>query len=279
MRPRQGFDLGGPSLADDNVSWGTRAFTRREADFTEWAASVGANYLLTENVSIYGRASRGYKMPLLDQYAVGTFPDTAETLWQGEAGVKMSTPTYGLSALAYLVRLENFPSQDVRIVDGETVFETAIVGEAQTLGFEFEGVLAPYPGVRLNGQLTLQSAEYQRFIDGGLDLEGNRVRRIPQVLFGLGGSYTTSGVRLGLDYRWVGQRYSNTLNTVELPAFGVLNARLSYTIPDQGITLSAGVVNALDDKGLTEGDPRVITATNGRFIMPRTFELSVGYEF
>lgn len=279
------FDLGGPSLADDAVNWGDRTFTRRQVDFTEWAASVGVNYLIDEDFSVYGRASRGYKMPLLDQYAVGTFPDTAETLWQGEVGVKLSTPTYGLSALAYLVRLENFPSQDVRVVDGMTVFETAIVGEAQTLGFELEGVLAPYPGVRLNGQLTLQDPQYQTFVDGGLDLEGNRVRRIPQVLFNLGGSYTTSGLRVGADYKFVGQRYANTLNTIELPQFGVVNGRVAYTIPDQGITVSAGVVNALDGEGLTEGDPRfdesgaLVGFGNARPILPRRFTFGVRYDF
>ena len=34
-----------------------------------------------------------------------------------------------------------------------------------------------------------------------------------------------------------------------------------------------------DEDALTESDPRTILAPNGRFIMPRTFEFSVGYEF
>jgi len=37
--------------------------------------------------------------------------------------------------------------------------------------------------------------------------------------------------------------------------------------------------NVTDEDALTEGDPRNITAPNGRFIMPRTIEFSVGYEF
>jgi outer membrane receptor protein involved in Fe transport len=279
------FDLGGPSNADDAVNWGNRTFARRQAEFNEWAASIGVNYLISDHASVYGRGGRGYKMPLLDQYAVGTFPDTAETLWQGEAGVKISTPTYGLSALAYIVRLENFPSQDVRVVDGMTVFETAIVGEAQTLGFEFEGVVMPYPGFRFNSQVTLQDPQYESFIDGGLDLEGNRVRRIPQILFNLGGSYTNSGFRVGADYRFTGKRFSNTLNTVELPEFGIVNGRVSYMIADQGITVSAGVVNALDGQGLTEGDPRFDEAGaptgfgNARPILPRRFTFGVRYDF
>lgn len=279
------FDLEGPSLADDAVNWGNRTFTRRQVDFDEWAASVGANYLLNENFSIYGRVSRGYKMPLLDQYAVGSFPDTAETLYQGEAGVKVSTPTYGLSALVYLVRLEDFPSQDVRIVDGNPVFETAIVGEAQTLGFEAEGAVVPYPGVRFNGQLTLQDHEYKSFIQNPFDLSGNWVRRIPKILFNVGGSYQSAGFRIGADYRFVGKRFSNSANTIELPPFGIVNGRASYQFPNSGISVAAGVVNLLDGEGLTEGDPRfdeggeLTGFGNARPILPRRFTFGVRYDF
>ena len=170
-------------------------------------------------------------------------------------------------------------------MNGETVFETAIVGSAQTLGFEFEGVAAPYPGLRFNGQLTLQDPKYKTFVDGGLDLEDNRVRRIPQILFNIGGSYTNSGFRLGGEYRFVGQRFSNTTNTVELPEFGIVNGRVSYLIPDQGITISAGVVNLLDGEGLTEGDPRFDESGaptgfgNARPILPRRFTFGVRYDF
>jgi hypothetical protein len=37
--------------------------------------------------------------------------------------------------------------------------------------------------------------------------------------------------------------------------------------------------NVTDEDALTESDPRTILAPNGRFIMPRSFELSVGYQF
>lgn len=283
----ESFDLLGPSDADDAVGWGNRSFTRRQAEFDEWAASVGVNYLLSEQISLYARGSRGYKMPLLDQYIFSFFPDTAETLWQAEGGVKVSTSVFGLSALGYWVQLQDFPSQDARIdpVTGQPVFVTALVGQARTLGLEVEGVVAPYPGLSLNGQLTLQEHEYTEFVESGDTLDGNWVRRIPKALFNLGGSYTTSGFTIGADWNWIGKRFSNNANTIELPAFGVVNGRVAYTIPNQGLTLSAGVLNALDGEGLTEGDPRFDEAGqptgfgNGRPILPRRFVLGVRYDF
>lgn len=281
----ESFDLGGPSDADDAVNWGNRSFTRRRVDFNEWAASVGVNYLLNDQISVYARGSRGYKMPLLDQYIFEQFPDTAETLLQAEGGVKVSSEIFGLAALAYVVQLENFPSQDARIVNGQPEFVTALVGKARTIGLEVEGVAAPAPGVRLNGQVTLQNHEYTDFIEGELDLSGNWVRRIPKILFNLGGSFTNSGFTIGADYNFIGKRFSNNANTIELPAFGVVNARAAYAIPDRGVTLSAAVANLLDGKGLTEGDPRFDESGqpsgfgNARPILPIRFVFGVRYDF
>ncbi|MFQ5747786.1 MAG: TonB-dependent receptor [Gemmatimonadota bacterium] len=283
----QPFDLGGPSDADDAVNWGNRSFSRRKVDFNEWAGSIGFNYLVNDEVSVYARGSRGYKMPLLDQYIFGFFPDTAETLYQAEGGVKVSTPTFGLSALAYWVQLEDFPSQDARIdpVTGQPTFVTAIVGKARTIGAEIEGVVTPYPGVRLNGQVTLQDHEYLDFIEGGTVLDGNWIRRIPKVLLNLGASYTGEGFSIGGDWKFVGKRFSNNANTVQLPEYGYLNARASYTIPGEGLTLSVAALNLADGKGLTEGDPRFDESGvptgfgNGRPILPQRFVFAVRYDF
>ena len=281
------FDLGGPSDADDAVNWGNRTFTRRQADYNEWAASVGVNYLVTDQISVYARGSRGYKMPLLDQFIFGQFADTAETLYQAEGGVKVSSSVVGLSLLGYWVQLEDFPSQDARIdpVTGEPVFVTAIVGKARTIGIEGEAVVAPDPGVRLTGLVTLQDHEYREFIEGGVDLGGNWIRRIPKVILNAGGSYANSGFTIGGDYSFYGKRFSNNANTVQLPEFGYVNARASYAIPGQGITISAGVLNLLDGEGLTEGDPRFDESGapsglgNGRPLLPRRWVFGVRYDF
>ncbi len=248
------------------------------------------NYSVNEQISVYGRGSRGYKMPLLDQFLFATdtaaedFPNQAETLWQVEGGVKVSSSTIGLSAVGYWLQLQDFPTQDAVIVDGATEFRTRFVGKARTLGLEAEAVVAPYEGLRLNGRVTLQDHEYSEFIEGDRDLSGNWVRRIPKVLLGLGGSFTNSGFTIGGEWNYTGKRFSNNNNTIELPAWGVINGRASYAIPGQGITLSAAVVNLLDGEGLTEGNPRLdeTGAPEGpglaRPILPRRFLFAVRYD-
>lgn len=283
----QAFDLEGPSLADNTVNWGDRSFTRRQEDYNEWAASVGLNYLLTETVAIYGRGTKGYKMPLLDQFLFDQFADTAETLLQAEGGVKVTSQYLGLTALVYWLQIEDFPSQDVQIVDGQTQFVSRLVGEARTIGFEAEAVFqpAPLPGLRLNGQVTLQDHEYTQFVQDGLNLEGNWVRRIPKALFKVGGSYSQAGVSVGGDWSWYGKRFSNNANSIELPSFSVVNARAAYTFENQGVTLTANAQNLLDGTGFTEGDPRfdesgaLVGFGNARPILPRRFVFALRYAF
>ena len=285
--------LGLPTEADDGMLWGDRSRSRVDVSFEEWAASVGVNYKIGDDLSVYGRGSRGYKMPILDQFlfaldpAAEDFPDIAETLWQAEAGVKLASRRVGLSAVAYWLQLSDFPSQDAVVRNGETVFVTRYVGEARTIGLEGELVSEPVDGLSLNATVTLQDPVYTSFVSGGEDFTDNRVRRIPQLLLNLEGGYQLPfGVGVGLDWNYVGMRYSNNANTVELPAFHYLNGRLEYLVPESGVTLQLGVLNAFDGQGLTEGNPRVdetvgaqSTIFLARPILPRRWTLTARYSF
>ncbi len=130
------FDLGDPTTtADDAVTGGTGSITQRRRSFDETAVSIGVNYLLNDNVAIWGRAGTGYKMPILDNFLFGDV-EVAESLTQYEAGTRIGTPKVGLNLTAYLVNLQDFPTSDARIDPdtGETIFEIAFVGEAETVG-------------------------------------------------------------------------------------------------------------------------------------------------
>jgi outer membrane receptor protein involved in Fe transport len=283
------LDLGDPSTsADDNVTAGTGSFRRVNVGFTDWALSAGANYSLAEATSLYARATRGYKMPLLDQYlfatdaADPTFPRTPETLWQAEAGIKMSGKAYALAAVAYWLQLENFPSQDAQVdpVTGETRFVTVYAGRARTLGLEVEAVAQPLDFLRLQGALTVQDPRYTLFNEGSTDFSGKRIRRIPQVIAELTGTLRFGDATVGLNWTYVGHRFSNNANTVDLPGFSQLNAVASYTM--DRFTVDLQVHNALDDFGLTEGNPRIDESLGAasdiflaRPVLPRRFTLSL----
>ena len=98
------FDLRSPadsSQALRSVAWGAGAFARRNVQFDDWAASLGANYQMSSSLNLYGVASRSYVFPGLTTFAgnvavdsQGNFvqpePEKNETFLQAEGGLKLS---------------------------------------------------------------------------------------------------------------------------------------------------------------------------------------------
>lgn len=286
------FDLGGPTDADNAVPFGNGTFSRVEVHFDDWAASVGLNYSLSDRATLYGRVSRGYKMPILSNFLFATdptdpsFPNVAETLWQGEGGLKFGSPHLGLSAVGYWLQLENFPSQDVRITPGgQTEFITDFVGKSRTFGAELEAVAQPVQGLSLNLSATAQRPTYTNFVAGGDTLDGNRVRRIPEIFGNLDAAYEVRGFRVRGAWHFTGHRFADDANQVDLPAFSVFDAGLSYRLR-QGVRVDLNALNLADGHGVTEGNPRLdqtVGRTSNIFlarpILPRRFTLGVTYEF
>ena len=286
----QDYNLGDPTtLADNAVGGGIGTFTRANQTFNEWAVSVGLNYLLNDKVALWGRGSRGYKMPNLDNYLFGGNDLKAEQIYQVEVGTKIGTPTLGLNASAYYMSVADFPSQDVRVVNGQTVFVTDFVGKAETVGLEAEIVAQPcwLEGcpIKFNLSSTLQRPEYSDFIEGGQDLSGNRVRRIPQVIEDLTLGFYRPNWSAAARINYIGQRWSNNANTVDLPAYDVWTFTGTHQLTD-AVNLELAVNNAFDSKGLTEGNPRLDEsgAAAGavylaRPVLPRRITLSLDFHF
>jgi outer membrane receptor protein involved in Fe transport len=286
--------------AGTGVNYGIGTFDRVNVSFDEWAASVGLNYLLSEQAAVYARGSRGYKMPILSNYLFATdpadpsFPNTPERLLQAEGGLRLGSPRLGVSLVGYWLRIENFPSQDVRIVDGTTTFVSAFVGEARTIGAELEVVAMPVDFFRLTGSVTAQDPKYTDFFETATDIEGNpvradrsgnRVRRVPRLVADLLGTASFGPLQLRGNWTYVGHRFSNNANTVDLPGFGVLNVGVGLGFAN-GITLEANALNVTQSNGLTEGNPRLDESLGGlsdiflaRPVLPRTFTAGLRYDF
>ena len=285
------YNLGGAADADNRVMWGNGKFKHSEVRYNDWAASLGMNYTFNDNLSIYSRVSRGYKMPTLDVFrgADGSFKPDAEELIQGESGIKCGTSSFGVNATVYSMQLENFPSQDARVVDGNTVWVTDYVGKSQTVGMEIEAVAAPVKGFTINAIFTLQDHKYAKFVTAGENFKNNWIQRIPKFIGEILARYSINGFNLGANCFHVGKRYANNANTVELPSFDVMNCSASYEIKitkTQKATIAFNLLNALNGNGLTEGNPRLDNSgpNAGTFylarpILPRRLKASLTYNF
>jgi len=287
----QAYDLGQSSDADDNVQWGNGTFKYSKVKYKDWAASFGVNYSLSFHLSVYSRICRGYKMPTLDVFrgADGAFKPDAEKLWQGETGLKYGTSSFGVNATIYFMQLENFPSQDARIVNDQTVWVTDYVGKSETIGLEMETIVVPLKNFKCEFMLTLQDHKYKNFMANHQNYKGNWIQRIPKIFSEIALSGLFRGFKIRANYNYIGKRYSNNANSIELPWFDVTNLSLSRNIEinkTQKLTLALNVLNVFNGKGLTEGNPRLDNsgANLGTFylarpILPRRLQLSTTYNF
>jgi len=283
------FDLdGNPNTLYDNETFGNGSFRHFKRGMTDWAASLGLNYALQDNLSIYASAARGYKMPALDEFLQATAQQQVDLfdsrqVQSFEAGVKGIVGPLGFTVNGFYTKLKNIVSQGLVIdsVTGASQWIIVTSPENRSYGAEIELLATPIQGLQLLGSGTFLRAELGS--GAGADI-GSRLNGVPASIGNLSASYTFSRVRAMADWHWVGSRFVDVNVGTALPSYSYFNYGLAYMLPAQGITINANLLNAFMDEGLEEGNPRLqSTGGSGIFlarpILPRRFTLSMRYDF
>ncbi len=283
------FDLdGNPNTPWDNETFGNGSFRHFQKGMTDWAGSVGLNYALKDNLSIYGSASRGYKMPALDEFLQANAQQQVDLfksrqVQSYEAGVKGVVGPLGFTVNGFYTKLTNIVSQGLVIdsVTGQSQWIIVSSPQNRSYGAELELLATPIEGLQLLGSGTFLRAELGS--GAGADI-GSRLNGVPASIGNLSAAYSFGRARATADWHWVGSRFVDVTVGTALPAYSYFNYGLAYSLPGQGITINANLLNAFMDKGLEEGNPRLQSSGGtgiflARPILPRRFTLSLRYDF
>ena len=123
---------------------------------------------------------------------------------------------------------------------------------------------------------TIQDTEIKSGPNSGNETQrqpGWQLRVTPSYTFQKGNSVTTVyGTLSAVDDRWGEPQNVNRLDGYEKLDLGVIVSLDEFSV-------QVSFDNLTDEDALTESDPRTIAAPNGRFIMPRSIRLGVGYRF
>lgn len=307
------FDLGGPTLADDAVTWGSGEFFPYQEEYDEWAVSGGVNVdVVQDRFALFGRGTRGFRVPdfdqLTEQPAAGDFdgiitrPD-AENVLQFEGGLKYSSPWLGAFVTVFWSQLENVPFSD-EVLDpdtGETVV-LDVVSDAETLGTEIE-VLADLGeltdglnGFKLDVNATLQDPEITAIdftgdvqAPPGVEFEGNQIRRIPEFIVQFRPSYEAP-IQGGQSFRLFGSwffendRFEDFANEGLLAAYNTFGAGMDVGLSEE-VTVEVRANNLSNAVGVTEGNPRTSQLIGGqenifmgRPILGRNVRVALAYK-
>ncbi|MEM8599777.1 MAG: TonB-dependent receptor [Bacteroidota bacterium] len=275
---------------------GSNTFQRGEVSADGFAVALAGLYRVTGALNLYANGSRGYFFPELR--SVG-FPNETpgvpqsyepEIVLQAETGLKYAQSNVAGTLALFFVSLDDRRSVDF-INDPNNpsaIVEQVRVQSTRTLGAEMSASVTPVEGVNLYGNLTLQAHEFTK-VEGNPEQEGNELRRQPNVMGLVGVDYEVRGFDVNLSANFLGSKFANDANTVELDGFTIVRAGAGYTIPlgeQESVRLGVSVFNLFDAAGVTEGSPRQGDAQSGgndffvgRPILPRRVFLKAAFSF
>jgi len=311
-------DPGNPALV--SLPFGDGTFRSFRLNYNELAWTTGGNYRLADNWSAFARYTKGFRMPDPDQYqslanfdtttaaglqAIRDFnsskrPETEPTHTKMiEAGMRYGNHFLDVQANYFFAQATDLFFNVPTVVNGAIVQRQAF-RNTRTNGVEADINIRPTSAWRINFSGTYQLPKFYdtpiaEALDASgktvfLDINGRLPVRTPKVFYQVLTAYQLPANPLGkvsLNVSWSvsGLRYADDANTAKLPQFGLLS--LGFAIErDSGLYMLGEVRNALDSKGLTEGDPRAGETLfnegatfNARVVDPRVYTLRVGYRF
>lgn len=223
--------------------------------------SLGANYRLTDDLAVFGRASDGVAFNadriMFQSYQLnGSTPIPINQVKQLEGGLKWRSGSFSSFVTFFQATTteSNF----------EATTRLTTQREYQARGVEIEAAYRN-GGFRIAGGGTLTSAEITKAEDPAL--VGKTPRRQASFVYQLMPTYTFGSVTAGAALIGTTRSWGDDANTLVLPAFQVLNAFVNWSLTSN-TTLSVGVNNLLDRIGFTEveGSGQAARSINGRSV-------------
>lgn len=285
-----GVDLdGNPATPWNNTASQVGSARRRideSADTTGF--SVGFNYEITDQHALFGHYTDSERLPNFDDLRNAPLvngrpsvePDNVTNI---ELGYKTSLDSFVLFATLFQTEFDNITFRDI-LADGSEVRRRA---GTRTRGIELEGEWLPMEVLNIRFSATWQDPKYENFSGSTIDNTGNTIRRIPEVMGRLTPTYyfMDSRGRVYLTYSYIGRRFANDENTIELPSYNKVDAGVMFDITD-AFSVHVSGDNLTDEVGLTEGNPRTDVGAGGvgavymaRPLFGRSFMASASYKF
>ncbi|NYE62973.1 outer membrane receptor protein involved in Fe transport [Duganella sp. 1224] len=249
--------------------------------------TIGGNYKLAANSSVFVRANRGHTFISFDDMrGAGTQANVNDRNFlptpkvsQYEIGFKTATPFYTAYINAFHTDFDGIAFTQI-LTDGTELHRTS---GSKGNGLEFEVAVRPIENLQLSLTGDYQKSEYK----DNPETAGKVVQRQPKLQFRFTPTYRIpfgdgNSAKLYATYTSIGERWADQLNTQYLPSYRTVDAGVLFSFGDKIEVRLAGT-NLNNELGLTEGNSRLTTGNvgpiNARPLFGRTWEASLLYRF
>jgi hypothetical protein len=255
--------------------------------------TLGANYQISSNMSVYGRVNDGVFMPTFDD--IQPLPSTpVEKIHNMEVGFKFQAPWVFLDVSAYRRLFYGVPYQ----IDTNNGQINLVYGST-TKGLDMQATFTPFEHFSVNINGDYMDGHYSGYAgcvtyvaqDGSTQcssINGMDLDRQPKVQFRVTPAYTIptswGSMKYWLTYEHVGDRYGDQLEQQPLGSYYDLSFGATANI-GQSWMLTLRGTNMTNQIGITEGNARLFGfASEGGVILARSIEgrevnLQVKYKF
>ena len=248
--------------------------------YNYWSYSLGANYRLADDLSIFARYSRGGRANA-DRYVFGgnTSPTSGALLTgarpvdfvrQAEAGLKYQNRGLNLYATGFWARTEE--------QNYEATTQRSFANTYRAYGLELEGSYR-VGGLSVAASGTYTSAKIVASNDP--TTIGHRPRRQAEFVYRVAPEFTTGMFSIGASAVGTTSSYTQDSNQLKLPGFTQVNAFVSVR-PIERVQVSVNANNLFNVQGFTEAEEGSIPANGivrARSINGRTISASVKFDF
>lgn len=250
-------------------------------DYNYFSFSIGANYLLTDDLSAFARYSQGGRhtadrslfspaVSTLDGSLPGGDEGVVATVDQLEGGLKYQGGGLNLYATAFYAKTAETNVEIAPLVLTDTKYEA--------VGLELEGSYSFGP-FSISGGATWTDAEIKESLNASVI--GNTPRRQADLVFQGTVQYENDFLTTGLNLIGTTDSYTQDSNELKLPGFTQVNAFLAVRPLDR-MELSLNANNLFDVYGYTEAEEGAIPGNGlvrARSIEGRSVTASVRIDF
>nr|WP_315259557.1 TonB-dependent receptor [uncultured Duganella sp.] len=249
--------------------------------------TIGGNYKLGKDSSVFVRANRGHTFVSFDDIrGAGNQKDANDSnllptpkISQYEIGFKTATQLYTAYINAFHTQFDGIAFTQI-LSNGQ---ELRSVSGSKGNGVEFEVAVRPIENLQLQLTGDYQKSEYK----DNPATSGKVVQRQPKLQFRFTPTYRIPfgdghSAKLYATYTSIGERWADQANQQYLPSYRTIDAGVLFSLGEKIEVRLAGT-NLNNELGLTEGNSRLTTGNvgpiNARPLFGRTWEASLLYRF
>jgi iron complex outermembrane receptor protein len=248
--------------------------------------TIGGNYKLSRDASVFARANTGHTFIAFDDLRnAGNQKDVNDRSFlptpkikQIEAGFKTANQLYTVYLNYFHTEFDGIAFQQI-LADGRVLNSTS---GSKGNGVEWELALRPITNLTLQLSGDYQKSEYK---DNPVTA-GKVVQRQPKLQYRFTPTYRIplgdNELKLYGTYTHIGDRWADQANLQYLPSYKTVDLGALFIMSDK-IEFRVNASNVTNELGLTEGNSRLTTGGSGpinaRPLFGRTWEASLTYRF